>query len=272
MRSLLGTAVLCTVSAALILTSAAAVPTGMVYISAGSYVPLYRPSELNPGPTSAIESDAAEAVAAFYLDAYSVTNEQYLAFVTEQPAWRRSSVTRLFADAAYLENWADDLSLGPGAPPQTPVVGVSWFASSAYCRARGKRLPSTAEWEYAAAADETHTQGRPAPEFTARILAWYSKPSARILPSVGSVYRNAWGVHDMHGLVWEWTRDFNNALVTGESRADTGLERKLFCGAASIGAADFYDYAAFMRYAFRSSLRGEYALRSLGFRCAQSLS
>jgi formylglycine-generating enzyme required for sulfatase activity len=268
MRGWLAAAVLCSASAALTAASETAVPPGMVDIAAGTYLPLYRPSELNPGQASADESGVA--VAAFYLDAHLVTNEQYLTFVIDQPEWRRSRVPRLFADATYLENWAEDLSLGERAPPRAPVVGVSWFAASAYCRARGSRLPNTAEWEYAAAADEMHRQSRSTPEFTARILAWYSRPSATILPPVGSVYRNAWGVYDMHGLVWEWTRDFNNALVTGESRADTGLERKLFCGAASIGAADFDDYAGFMRYGFRSSLQGKYTIRSLGFRCAQS--
>lgn len=92
-----------------------------------------------------------------------------------------------------------------------------------------------------------------------------------MLPSVGTVYRNVWGIHDMHGLIWEWTRDFNTALVTGESRGDAALERRLFCGAASIGASDFRDYAAFMRFAFRSSLRADYTVGSLGFRCAKDI-
>ena len=73
----------------------------------------------------------------------------------------------------------------------------------------------------------------------------------------------------MHGLVWEWTRDFNNALITGASRSDSGVERNLFCGGGAVGSSDFTDYGAFMRFAFRGSLRGDYAVSSLGFRCAR---
>ena len=73
------------------------------------------------------------------------------------------------------------------------------------------------------------------------------------------------------GLVWEWVDDFNTAMVTGESRADTGLERDLFCGAGAAGAKDSSDYAAFMRSALRSSLQANNTTTSLGFRCAQSL-
>jgi formylglycine-generating enzyme len=62
------------------------------------------------------------------------------------------------------------------------------------------------------------------------------------------------------------TLDFNSALVTGESRADAALERTLYCGSGAIGAADFEDYAAFMRYAFRSSLEAHYSVANLGFR------
>ena len=71
---------------------------------------------------------------------------------------------------------------------------------------------------------------------------------------MGSTFRNVHGVSDLHGLIWEWTLDFNSSLVTGESRADGSLDRSLYCGSGAAGAADFEDYAAFMRYAFRSSL------------------
>ena len=64
---------------------------------------------------------------------------------------------------------------------------------------------------------------------------------------------------------------FNTAMVTGESRGDSGLDRNLFCSAGSVGAKDTSDYAAFMRMALRSSLRANNTTSSLGFRCARDL-
>ncbi|MEI7782572.1 MAG: formylglycine-generating enzyme family protein, partial [Planctomycetota bacterium] len=69
--------------------------------------------------------------------------------------------------------------------------------------------------------------------------------------------------------VWEWVDDFNTAMVTGESRADNGVERDLFCGAGAAGAQDTGNYAAFMRLALRSSLQANNTTTALGFRCAR---
>ena len=67
-----------------------------------------------------------------------VTNEDYLEFVKRHPEWRRSKVSPLFTDDAYLSHWKGDLDPGPGAGARQPVTFVSWFAASAYCRARGE--------------------------------------------------------------------------------------------------------------------------------------
>ncbi len=72
----------------------------------------------------------------------------------------------------------------------------------------------------------------------------------------------------MHGVVWELVNDFNTALVTGESRGDSQLDKQLFCGAGAESSVDPNDYAAFMRYALRSSYSAHYTVESLGFRCA----
>ena len=55
--------------------------------------------------------------------------------------------------------------------------------------------------------------------------------NASVPPTVGSGTPNYWGVHDLHGVIWEWVADFQTMLVTGESRGDSDVERNLFCGA-----------------------------------------
>ncbi len=241
----------------LLTMSALAQPEGMVLVRGGSHTPLY---------TGVTEASTIE-VDTFYLDAFPVTNAEFLAFVRANPEWQRSQVPQLFADGGYLSHWSGDLSLGDTLPNQ-PVTRVSWFAAMAYARWTNRRLPTTNEWEYAASASETSASGRNDPNYTRRILNWYSRPAPNPLPSVGSTYRNYWGVYDLHGLVWEWISDFNSGLVSSDSRSNRDADTKLFCGAGSVGAADFEDYAAFLRFAYRSGLEARYTVPNLGFRTA----
>lgn len=238
-----------------------ATEASMVRLPAGSYAPLLRTPK----------DPATIRVAAFLLDERPVTNAEFLTFVTAQPKWRRSAISPLFADASYLSQWAGDLTPGPNAPLDAPVVHVSWFAARAYAHWAGKRLPTTAEWEFAAAAGYTRPDGRNDEQLNRDLYAWLARPVPAILPTAGHGRPNFYGVRELHGLVWEWVEDFNTAMVTGESRADAGLERDLFCGSGSIGAKDTTDYAAFMRQALRSSLKANNTTSSLGFRCARDL-
>jgi formylglycine-generating enzyme len=232
-------------------------PADMRPIRAGTYVPFYR---LAARPTVRVR--------AFLLDARPVTNAAFLDFVRANPAWQRALTRRLFADGEYLSHWATDLSLGPQALPEQPVTRVSWFAARAFCRAMGRRLPTEAEWEYVARASERAADAPRDPATLARITAWYGHPGGGALPRVGAGRPDYWGLHDVHGLIWEWVEDFNSALVVTDSRDTTGPGAARFCGAASLGARDTRDYVAFMRYAFRQSLRGSYTVPNLGFRCA----
>ncbi len=236
-------------------------PAQMVSIPGGVYHPLFAaPTEPKQVP-----------VRPFYLDQFPVTTADFLQFVRANPSWRRSQVKSLFADECYLKNWAADLEPGPNAPLNTPATYVSWFAAKAYAQWRGKRLPTVAEWEYAANASATRPDGEKDPAFRQQVLRWYTTLGTAPAP-VGAGSANLWGVHDLHGLIWEWVLDFNSALLTGDSRADSGgLEGGFFCGNAAQGARDTADYPAFMRLGFRSSLSARYCIHNLGFRCAKDL-
>ncbi len=238
-----------------------AAPAGMVKIPDGVFRPLFR------GVTDLKEVP----VRSFYLDALPVRNGDFLEFVRANPRWQRSQVKRIFADESYLKSWAADLDLGPSAPADVPVTHVSWFAAKAYAQWRGKRLPTVAEWEYAASASPTRPDGENDAEFKQQVAEWYSTPAPARLAAAGLQRANLWGVHDLHGLVWEWVSDFNSAMVTGDARNDSSLDRERFCGAGSVGATDVGNFPAFMRYGFRSSLKANYCVHNLGFRCAKDL-
>ena len=231
-----------------------------VEVPRGIYRPLF----------AASAAEAEVPVEAFLLAKEPTTNADFLEQVRERPEWRRDQVSRLFADEGYLGHWAGPLSLG-GASPRAPVTNVSWFAARAYCEAVGGRLPTNLEWERAAAASPTRADGRKDRAWSRAILDWYARPSRGPERDVGLDPANFWGIHDLHGLVWEWVLDFNSTLVTSDSRNTGNTDKGAFCGAGALGARDPEDYASFMRTAFLSSLEARRVVRHLGFRCAKDV-
>lgn len=239
-------------------TASSAAEAGVIHVPGGHYTPLY----------ALPDSDPRVEVEAFGLDAHPVTVRGYLAFVRAESRWRRSAAPELLVGGSYLEGWTDDKDPRlEGRALDRPVTRVSWFAARAYCAWAGGRLPTTDQWEYAASGGPDDPDA-----FNARVLALYqARPPADALPPVGTTDRNRWGLTDLHGLVWEWTSDFNNQMLTGAGRDDRGLDRQLFCAAGSVGTTDPADYAAFLRYAYRASLDGTEGGARLGFRCARSV-
>lgn|SRR5690554_1187717 len=237
------------------LLSAQSLP--MAKVTGGEYIPLYG------------EQDQPVQVESFFMDPFPVTNAQFLDFVREEEKWQKDKPIKLYADEAYLIHWAGPDELGQ-AHPQAAVTNVSWFAAKAYCEWAGKRLPTVDEWEFAAMAGEEETDARDEEEYNQYILSWYETPKTFLNP-VGTGMKNVYGIHDLHGLVWEWTYDYSSVLLTTDTRKGGSSDNNLFCGASAIGATDLMNYAAFMRYAFRSSLKARYTSRNLGFRCAQSI-
>ena len=228
----------------------------MVLIIGESYIPLYGRDSLQV------------TIADFKMDVYPVTNQEYINFVKENPKWKRSTVISLFADKSYLIKWTSDITLGALQSLKAPVTNISWFAANAYCECKGKRLPTVDEWEYVAMANEKLPDARQIKSYNEYILSWYEKPKT-FNKNIGSTFKNYWNVYDLHGLVWEWTSDFNSVLVSGESRKDVDNDSNLFCGSAAVGATDLMNYAAFMRYAVRGSLKAKYTMQNLGFRCVK---
>lgn len=228
----------------------------MVLVKGGVYLPLYG------------AENKTVKVAPFLMDVYPVTNAAYLNFVEEYPQWKKSNTKSLFADKSYLTNWKKDETFS--GLPNAPVTNVSWFAAKNYCECQGKRLPTMDEWEFAAMANENVPDARKIETYNQYILSWYETPKTYNNP-IGETFKNYWGIYDLHGLVWEWTMDFNSVLISGESRKDVDKDSNLFCGSAAIGASDLMNYAAFMRYAFRGSMKARYSSQNLGFRCAKDV-
>lgn len=241
----------------LLTTSLLAQQKNMALLSGGNYIPLYGTVDKKP-----IEIES------FYLDVYPVTNQEFLDFLKKNPRFLRSEIKTIFAVESYLSHWENDTNYG-NLNPRAPVTNISWFVAKAYCECQDKRLPEMDEWEFAAMADETEKDARTKEEYTKFILSWYEKPNTW-KNSIGKTIRNYWGVYDLNGLVWEWTADFNSLFLSGESRKNTESDSSLFCGSSSLNATNLMNYAAFMRYAIRSSLKANYTTKNMGFRCAKT--
>ncbi len=224
----------------------------MVAIAPGSFI-MGSPS--NESGRSAWEGPEREVrVAGFWMASHPVTNAEYAAFLEEHPGEQSHT------------GWGA-LQTGDGA---LPVVGVSWHDAANYARWVGCRLPTEAEWEYAARAGSRDPYVLGISELDLGRTAWYRQNSEGRLHPAGTREPNAWGLYDMLGNVWEWVEDdvhpgYRDAPCDGSAWIDTPRSSDRI-----IRGCAFYDDARRMRVGMRdwrsSSCRGD----DIGFRVARS--
>jgi len=113
--------------------------------------------------------------------------------------------------------------------PSRPVEKVNWTDAQEFCTAFGTltsraiRLPSEAEWEYACRAGSNKEYWNGDGEAALKKVGWYgstSGPSKGQTQPVGKLDKNPWGLHDVHGNVWEWCQD-EYGPYSGEDQVDT---------------------------------------------------
>jgi serine/threonine-protein kinase len=161
-------------------------PAGMAYVPGGKFTMggdsyIYQDEVFNSPPHESV-------VKPFFMDIYEVSREEYKKFLDS-------------TNYAPPQNWN-----GNNFPPGTarlPVTGVTWDAANAYAKWIGKRLPTEAEWEYAARGAD------------GRLYPWGNEWKEGVananninkgMVEVG-VYKGAspFGIYDMVGNAWEWT-------------------------------------------------------------------
>ena len=221
----------------------------------------------------------------FYIDKYPVTVGQFRTFIKETGYITEA---QKFKDSGVFDFTTNQWSLLPGttwefplgptkerAKNDHPVTHVSWRDAAAYAKWVGKRLPTEAEWEYAARdggksstvypwGNEPKVNGKwMANVFQGKVETLTVEDGFLHTSPVGAFGPTASGLYDMCGNVWQWTADTYRPY--GESTMPADENTKVTRGGSFM--FDEYGDAAFTVF-FRSRNTIETSLFNTGFRCA----
>ena len=191
---------------------------------------------------------------AFYMDVHEVTVGQFKQFV-EQSGYN------------YGGNWDSVAKYSPG--DDYPMGYVSWNDATAYAEWVGKRLPTEAEWEYAARGGlvgKRYPWGNEISHDYANYKGTDGKDKWDKCSPVGSFAANGYGLYDMAGNVYEWCQErfgsdyYNNSPTKNPPGPDTGEYR------VSRGGS-WNSNAYYLRVAYRNDYLPTSGVYFIGFRC-----
>lgn len=211
-------------------------------------------------------------VAPFRMGRYEVTNAEFAAFLTARPEWRKERVPADRQNGHYLEDWTG--LRYPAGQDRHPVVFITWHAAEAYCGWAGGRLPTEAEWEYAARgggdAEFPWGDALPTPD-----RANYRASGLDAARPVGSYPAGAFGLFDMAGNVWElladeWREHYSDAPHdNGPAGVDlSDRERLDVRGRRALRGGSYGGSIVNLRTRWRDSHEVTNATAFVGFRCA----
>ena len=148
-----------------------------------------------------------------------------------------------------------------------PVEFVDWDESKSFCEAVGGRLPSEAEWEYAARAGTVTIFICGNYESCVDSIAWIENNSDQTTHPVGLKTPNPFGLYDMLGNLLEWVEDCSHDNYNGAPSVGSAWEEEQCCVRVLRGAS--WDSYGAMRASGRSGYLYSYGLIQVGFRCAR---
>jgi formylglycine-generating enzyme required for sulfatase activity len=199
-------------------------PPNMVFIPPGTFRMGSPEDEVerwgNEGPQTAVTISRG-----YWMGKYEVTQGEYLAVMGNNPSYFNG------VREVWDENCQCYTNRDYGVDLSRPLETVNWEDAVAYCaaltereRAAGRiapnavyRLPTEVEWEYACRGwtSTRFSYGDDLGYTNLTNYAWYYDNSGRQTHPVGQKLANPWGLHDMHGNVWEWCQDWFGAYAGG---------------------------------------------------------
>ncbi|MZH47082.1 MAG: formylglycine-generating enzyme family protein [Nitrospinae bacterium] len=142
------------------------------------------------------------------------TNKDYM-YEDDDDNSREKPAHKVCLDEFYLDRYevtqskwdaVMDFNRSVFHKPNQPITHIDWHEARKYCQKTGKRLPTEAEWEYAARAG-SNTRFPWGDDVDDDFL-WYASNSSREPSEIGKKKPNSWGLYDMVGGVWEWVEDW----------------------------------------------------------------
>ncbi len=183
----------------------------MVRVEGGSFMMGSDNGEDNEKPVHKV------TVPAFYIGKYEVTNAQYAAFLNAKGNSKEGGKTWLNIENSQCQiKYTNGQYQAKSGFENYPAIYVSWYGARAYCKWVGGRLPSEAEWEYAAQGGNRSRGYKYAGSNDINSVAWHRQNSqdasndlfkGRGTHQVGQKESNELGLYDMTGNVYEWCED-----------------------------------------------------------------
>lgn len=233
-------------------------PTRMAFVPIGKF-------DMGDNKTTGARPRHTVSLPNYFIDKYEVTNREFKEFVDANPTWRPGRIDAQYHDGDYLKHWT---KTGPKADDlDRPVTHVSWFAADAYAKWKGKRLPTEAEWEKAAAGNTKGLKYWWGNFSDAKQAVYEFYPEKQPAP-VGKFPANGYGIHEILGNVNEWVQDtynenFYNDSIDAENPVYEGPGDKVLRGGSFKNRGR--DLVLYLRFHKDPRLCNP----TIGFRCAK---